>query len=343
MKAIFVLHEFGCPSHYRALSFLAKQHNLKVYFCEFNIIEQLHKRPFNAKRFIHNILILLFLIISPPQKIILGIAPINHALSTILSLYKKHKIYYHTSYTFWDFKTIVHPAKKEKDVNIWKFFLEKKSKRIFAVSEKTKNELCAHFSISPNKITVVNHAYNKVIHPTPNVIKNNHYLSVGELSYRKGTEELLSFFSGHPEITLTLVGNGDLTKTVQEYSKIFKNIQYRGFISDWPTLEACYKSHSFLILNSHRTNQWEELFGMVLIEGMACGCVPLATAHSGPKEIIKSNYNGFLYNEGDVSKAIEVTRKLNNMDYSRIRNKAIACGQEYSEEKKCLSWSAILK
>jgi len=41
----------------------------------------------------------------------------------------------------------------------------------------------------------------------------------------------------------------------------------------------------------------EELFGISIIEGMACGCVPLTTDHSGPKEIITSGINGFISKE----------------------------------------------
>ena len=37
---------------------------------------------------------------------------------------------------------------------------------------------------------------------------------------------------------------------------------------------------------SRRTSDWEELFGIALVEAMACGCVPVASDHVGPSAIL---------------------------------------------------------
>lgn len=343
MKKIYVLHEYGCREHLNALCYLAEKENIRIIYCEFNLIEQLKKRPFNVKRFLHNILFLSFLIFAPPQKIILGIAPVNHALKLILKLYKRHNFFYHTSYTYWDFKTVAHNPHDSQDLKVWTHFIENVTNHIFAVSKKTKKELCSNFNIDPSKISVVNHAYKEAISPNKKIPYKNTYISVGELSYRKGTLELLDYFAGHPEHTLTLIGRGNLSKTAQAYSQKYNNIYYKGYISNWSTLESNYKENLFLILNSHKTKQWEELFGMVLIEGMACGCIPLATNHTGPQEIITSGINGFLYKEGEIERIIEKTSSLDDKAIIAMRAAAIKEGQQYSIQNKSSSWEAILK
>jgi|GEM_PF-6708865 len=145
MKKIYVLHEYGCREHLNALCYLAEKENIRIIYCEFNLIEQLKKRPFNVKRFLHNILFLSFLIFAPSQKIILGIAPANHALKLILKLYKRHNFFYHTSYTYWDFKTVAHDPHDSQDLKIWTHFIENVTNHIFAVSKKQKKN-CVQIS-----------------------------------------------------------------------------------------------------------------------------------------------------------------------------------------------------
>ena len=82
---------------------------------------------------------------------------------------------------------------------------------------------------------------------------------------------------------------------------------------------------------------------MVLIEGMACGCIPLATNHTGPQEIITSGINGFLYKEGEIERIIEKTSSLDDKAIIAMRAAAIKEGQQYSIQNKSSSWEAILK
>ena len=343
IRTIYVLHEFGSPSHLNALCYLAKKKHVNVHFCEFNLIEQLKRKPLPTRRFFYNLFVLLFLIFAPTKKIIIGIAPVNHALKLLLNLYGRHELYYHTSYTFWDFKTLVHKPKNDDDIATWTHFINYAVKRIFAVSEKTKKELCANFQICPSKISIVNHAYQQKIQISSSIPERNTYICVGELSYRKGVNELLDIFSTHPELSLTLIGKGDLQKKVEDFSQRFENIHYKGYISNWNDLEINYKENLFLILNSHRTSQWEELFGMVLIEGMACGCIPLATNHSGPQEIITDCLNGFLYEEGEIEKVIEKTKKMEQEDVISMRECAVKRGMQYSVQNISLLWEPIFK
>ena len=103
-----------------------------------------------------------------------------------------------------------------------------------------------------------------------------------------------------------------------------------------------YKENSFLIMNSIRTNSWEELFGMALYEGMACGCVPLANDHPGPKEIITDNKDGFLCQEGNIEVLIEKAITMDSQSYQFFRANAISRGRHVHASSISKQWMAII-
>ncbi len=76
-------------------------------------------------------------------------------------------------------------------------------------------------------------------------------------------------------------------------------VQLTGFIQD---ASAALSSFDIIALPS-----FEESFGMALLEGMAAGCVPIATDVGGIPELIDHGHNGILIPKGD---AAALTRTL---------------------------------
>jgi glycosyltransferase involved in cell wall biosynthesis len=71
-------------------------------------------------------------------------------------------------------------------------------------------------------------------------------------------------------------------------------------VSDNERLADIYRNADLLVLPSHRHGVWEELFGIVLIEAMACETPVVATDCVGPSEIIEDGTNGFLIEQHDM-------------------------------------------
>jgi glycosyltransferase involved in cell wall biosynthesis len=46
-------------------------------------------------------------------------------------------------------------------------------------------------------------------------------------------------------------------------------------------------------------SQWEETFGLVIVEAMAAGVAPIASSHGSFPELITDGVNGVLYKAGD--------------------------------------------
>lgn len=345
---IYVYHEYGAPTHYYALKTLAERNGYNIDYYEFdNFLSSLwhwFSNPTKDFRFFRNIYFIITLPFRKKCKIVLGIAPFNYKLIGLRWLLKKHEIYYHTSYTYWDNTIVAHSRFNTAYTRkIWKEFISSTVKHIFAVSEKTKSELIRNGYSTADRISVVNHSYIEKISPVTNAAKENNFIYVGRLSPVKGIEEILSIFTKLPNANLMIVGKGQLQNIVEEYSINYPNINYAGHKKSLLEIIPLYKQNSFLLLNSHRSNSWEELFGITLIEGMSCGCVPIATNHTGPLEIIKDQFSGFICEEGEIFNIIQKAISLNAKEYSNLRKNAIEKGLEYQTERMADRWIAIFK
>lgn len=339
---IYVLHEYGAPSHYNGLKELGRQKGFDVMFRIFSP-KQLCKLLIKGKilDFLNSSVFILSLPFRNPCKIVLGIAPYDWMLIPLKYLLKRHSVYYHTSYTHWGDNIMAHPTNSNRLKKFWKTYIKDDIKHIFSVSNKSKNELIANGYSIENNVSVVNHSYNTDI-PITQKSKDNSFIFVGRLTASKGIEELIEIFSKRPHATLTLVGSGDLEQMVLIACRKYPNINYLGYISGINNLIPIYKHHSFLLLNSKRSNIWEELFGIAIIEGMACGCVPITTDHSGPKEIITSELNGYIAKENCISQYIDRAIDMADNEYQTLRNNAINKGQTYHCRNIATKWAEIL-
>lgn len=348
MKKIYAVHEYGCPSHFNALDYLVKEEEGYVVYRELNLFTQLARsiKYMSVNRFRKFLLNISFLLTIPFQnkcKIVLGLAPYNYHLRLISFLFNKHDVYYFTSYTCWDQTRMVHSKFFSEDLLLfWKDYLKNRVKHIFAVSDLARVELVINGFADVEKITVVNHSYNVLIEPLPNATISNNFITVATLEKKKGIDELIEIFKANSHLNLTIVGRGKMLDEVVDASINYPNIHYKGFINGLENLVEVYKKNSFLILNSKKTGNWEELFGMVVIEAMACGLIPITTNHPGPKEIIDSGVSGFICDESDIKTGIEKAIQLTDVDFIKLRSNAIEKGQSYSSKNISSRWSILL-
>lgn len=108
-------------------------------------------------------------------------------------------------------------------------------------------------------------------------------LFVGQMRPYKGVDVLLRAVANLPEVELTLVGNGAhlweyqrLTRTLQA-----SNVKFLGRLPD-EMLRAEYASNDVIVLPS---TTHAEAFGLVVLEGMAYGCVPVVSNLPGVRDL----------------------------------------------------------
>lgn len=348
MKKIYVLHEYGAENHYNGLKYLCKQHNVKIVFREFRVLHLvgsgIKHRKFNRvlKQFV-NIIFLMELLLTRNKKVLLGMHPYDNRLPILSYILKRHKVYYHSSYTTW------FPYEKDNTKNTSgekldriKRFINKQVIHIFAVTKKASDSLCAFTGVDKKKVSIVYHSYlnhlsMEAIPPLTN------YIYIGRMDTSKGIEEICEYFAHHSDLHLTLIGDGNKIDYVKKMSTIYKNINFVGFVKGLTKLQSFYNKNAFFILNSKKTKEWEELFGQVIIEAMSCGCVPIAVNHSGPKEIISHGVNGYLFEEGGLASAIDSACSLSLEKYNEIRNNSFKRGHDFESNKIASYWKPILE
>ena len=347
-ESIYVLHKNGADSHYTALKLLLEQEGYSIKYREFSVISQLIKGVFKGnfilfRKQIINLFFLINLFFTKNKRIVLGIAPFDYKLKLLMKILKGHKVYYHTSWTYWD-KTF-HPKTKRNTNAIykeWKLFLEKKTKHIFAVSERTKKQLLENYNISECKISIVYHSIDPVFSTKfKNERKPNSFIYFGRLVPQKGINEILEYFQSNKQVFVTLIGDGDLKGKVIDMAKKNNNISYFEKLTNKKELAEKISKHEFLILNSKRNEKWEELFGLAIIESMAQGVIPISSNHSGPKEIITKEI-GYVFIEGELKSALEHIT-ANNTSRKVLSKNSIKESKKFLPENIAPRWKPILK
>lgn len=342
-KTIYVLHKQGAPSHYIGLKYLLDEHDIKIEMREFSIFT-LFFRGFKTfdlrliRKQYKNFRFLLNLFLSKNQKVVVGIAPFDAKIKFIMRILKAHRVYYHTSWSTWD-KTF-HPKTKGNNDEVfeaWRFFLEEQCEQIFCVTRRTRNQLLENYNIAPSKASVVYHAlFQELARPRAVAKQPKSFIYYGRMIRQKGIAEILEFFSINSELSLTLIGDGKEQDLILEYQEKYKNIEYKRGISNKSSLAEELAKHEFLILNTSK----EELFGMVIIESMAQGVIPICRRQTGPQEIINPE-TGFIFEENQLETAI--SNILNSgIDLEEMRRNAMAESKKYRIENISKLWSPIL-
>lgn len=346
---VYVLHKQGAKTHYTGLDYLLKQHGGQVVYREFSIFGRFFKSLFKgelkrAGKQVTNAGFMLGLLFSKNKRVVLGIAPFDPKLGRVLWFLRGHKVFYHNSWTVWDGS--YHPKSKgvtPKVMARWKRFLEQDVQHIFAVSGETKKQIAANYAVNPENISVVYHSYNaEVFHfkPERTPAAPGTFVYAGRLLPEKGLEELLAYFAVNPDKTFTVIGKGHLQAMVKEYAQKHANIHFTGYISNPILLAEQYRSHRYVALNSVKTAKWEEAFGMVLIEAMACGAVPVATRHTGPMEIIENGINGYLVEEGALPGFLSA---LNDENHATLQEQALITAQQFTRQAIAQRWQPVLR
>jgi glycosyltransferase involved in cell wall biosynthesis len=121
-------------------------------------------------------------------------------------------------------------------------------------------------------------------------------LFVGQMRPYKGVDHLIDALAGTPGLSLTLVGSGPLEERYRDKAARLSanNVTFKGRVSD-PELARTYASHDVVVLPSVSR---AEAFGLVLLEGMAAGCVPVASDLPGVREV--AGPTGILVRPGDT-------------------------------------------
>lgn len=176
----------------------------------------------------------------------------------------------------------------------------------------------------------------------PNFSSGNEYVYAGRLSTEKGIDILLEAFKGSTRL-LKIIGDGPLQQEVLDAAAANPNIKY---LNKQPLLET-YKVISqakALIFPS----KWHEPFGRTIVESFAHGTPVIGSALGGVTELVRDEYNGFLF---DTQEPLALSKALDKFEQSKdpgkMRENAYASykdkfGPESNFEQLMLVYESVL-
>lgn len=153
---------------------------------------------------------------------------------------------------------------------------------------------------------------------------------VGHLDKNKGIERLEEILINFPcKMTVAIIGAGN--DDFIERAKNNSNISISYFESCTPEQLTTIYSSSYLLINL----SYNESFGLVISEAMACGALVVATETDGACSQIVNGHNGYLISNDDrtiCSSAINIIRfilSFSDVQYSEISKRAMISSEKH--------------
>lgn len=189
-----------------------------------------------------------------------------------------HTCYFHV----WDGKpTFISRLKK---------FASKFAKNI-AVSQAVSHELGLH------NATIIHNAYNSSLFTNINKANRKNFIYVGRLVSEKGVDLLIEAYkiyaaNSHNHWGLTIIGDGPEKNNLQNQASNF-NVHFLGKKCGEELVKEL-NNHACMIVPSI----YHEAFGIVALEGLACGCQCIVSDGDGLQEAVGDC--GILFKKGDT-------------------------------------------
>ncbi|NMB56391.1 glycosyltransferase family 4 protein [Candidatus Beckwithbacteria bacterium] len=208
-----------------------------------------------------------------------------------------------------------------------KQFVRDNTDHFHCLTQKAKECLIKE-GVGEEKITVINYGINlKQFKPIPKKTNQDFtFLFIGRLEDQKGVKELLEAWQklkqNYQNIKLKIIGKGPLKILVEENGIKPEFYPYEQI----PQITA---QADCLILPSKPTQFWEEYYGMVLLEAMACG-VPIISTNSGAiPEIL--GQTGIIVNHSSSQQLFKAMVKI--IENKNLRQELSQKGLERVKEK----------
>lgn len=153
---------------------------------------------------------------------------------------------------------------------------------------------------------------------------------VGRLDRRKGTDVAVRALAAlPPDASLTIVGRGDPDERahleqIADRCHVSDQVTFR--VEDRTGLVGVYRETDAVLF----TSRWDEPFGLVPLEAMACGTPVVATGRGGSAEFLADGRNCLLYPAEDSEALAAAIRRL--ADDEQLRRDLVTAGLRTARE-----------
>jgi glycosyltransferase involved in cell wall biosynthesis len=201
---------------------------------------------------------------------------------------------------------LVQPGKKIKIYQWVKKIALNDYNSVIACSNKIR-------SLTFNKAQIINNAYDSKLYNQSTAIKTKDFVFLGRLVSDKGADMCIDLINNlnqnhHKSYTLTIIGDGPemekLKNKVLELN-LYKQVSLLGFLPP-ASIQLELRQHHFLLVPS----RWEEPFGIVVLEGMGCGCIPIVSDGGGLPDAVGNA--GVIFKRNSIIDLVTKTTELLN-------------------------------
>ncbi len=172
----------------------------------------------------------------------------------------------------------------------------------------------------------------------------DYFLFLGRLTKEKGIYEYLRLAERNKKDLFYVAGIGPELKNVENFSKTHDNVKIIGMLvrekEEWFDLIGNARS---LILPI----QWDEPFGLVMIESMSCGTPIIAYNRGSVPEVIKDGETGFIVKRNQIEglqESINILKSMSSTEYTQIRKQSrIHAEQHFTATKMAKKYEKLYK
>ena len=188
----------------------------------------------------------------------------------------------------------------------------------------------------PEAIVIENPYNDKLFKVSANTNKTKPFVFLGRLVSDKGADQAIKAIAMLAEknlvdansLQLTITGNGpELENLLQlrEQRELYGAVHFTGVLKG-RELADCLSEHKYILVPS----VWEEPYGNVVLEGMACGCIPIASNGGGMPEAVGKA--GFVFERNNIQQLAEIMQTALEAggDMNTLRTNAAAHLQEHT-------------
>lgn len=342
MRTVHVVHEYGAPRHFSAFDAMPDV-QLKFHTPLSTPRRALsalrHGRLSDAARHLHRLGDWRDVLKWRGETAIFGLAPFNAWLPFLAPLAEHNRVILYTSWPYWQMGQGVHHADSKPLFEAWSSFLQ--GREVVCVTQTIAENL-ADFGA---RTCVIPHSVDcSVFTPGPTHERPLTVLFIGRLVEEKGVLEALQAARTVPDVLWRFVGDGPLADEVARAAAELDNVVYLGHLKGDKLVDA-YQTSDLTLLGSRASPRWEELFGITIIEGFACGVAAIATSNVGPRNIITPQ-TGVLLDESNASAIVRAVRAL-QADPARLQamrvNARREAVQRYDLPVVARQWRTLLE
>lgn len=175
--------------------------------------------------------------------------------------------------------------------------------------------------------------------------RKKQFVFLGRLVSDKGADMCVQLISEFKKLgkdyTLTIVGDGpereSLKRMVDEFD-LNDYVEFTGFMEGNVMVEKL-NQHQFILVPS----KWEEPFGNVALEGMACGCIPIVSDGGGLPDAV--GYAGIVFKRNDMKDMVIQTKKIvsSNEKQQKLINQASKHLQTHTHDVVAQRYFKVIK